>query len=141
MLDRLSRQISIIAGLRKGAMEDLNAKRRIYSNQEMTAIGADGHYPHAIRVSVPIAQIGGLEPVPAASDDEGYRPGRQIKVPVEVEYSPDIEPGKNFALSGGNHRLHQANINGQTHIEAFVHHPEGKYVMLRARLKGWDRHS
>lgn len=87
---------------------------KIYSRDEMIKMGASGYLSRAIRLRIPISKIDGREPVP---DPESYKPGREITVPIEVEYDP--LNGK-YILYSGNHRVRQAEINGDLTILAFV---------------------
>ncbi len=96
------------------------SKTKIYSKQEMINMGADGYFPHAILINIPINKITGKEPVPADYVDENgntqqFKPGKNITTPIEVEYI-----NGEFILYSGNHRLKQAEINGQNTIKAFV---------------------
>lgn len=94
----------------------------LISKAEMIKRGADGHLSFAKERFIPIDKIDGLEPTPAASDDEGYRKGRPITQPIEVMYDRDTD---SYMLYGGNHRVTQARINGQSHILAFVQPDRG----------------
>ncbi len=89
--------------------------------QEMLQRGAGGYLSRAYEVWIPIAKIDGLEPTPAAADEEGYWKGRPILQPIEVSYdrSNDL-----YMLYAGNHRVTQAKLNGDAFIRAFVQ-PDG----------------
>jgi len=94
---------------------------KIYSKNEMINMGADGAFPDALLLQIPINKIIGREPIPSDYLDEKgivrkFQPGKKIKVPIEVEYN-----NGQFVLYGGNHRLRQAEINNQENIWAFVH--------------------
>lgn len=84
-----------------------------YTHRQMINAGADGHLTRGARLQhIPVADIDGREPVPSM---EGSHVGKKITQPVEVHH----EDGK-YMLYAGNHRVRQAEINGQTHIPAFV---------------------
>lgn len=89
----------------------------VFSHSDMLQKGADGNLTEAILTNFPISLIDGREPVPANVDDpEGnYHPGREITAPVEIAYD-----GNSYILYSGNHRLAQAEANGQSQILAFV---------------------
>ena len=93
----------------------------VYTKQEMINAGADGSLPDAVFVYIPVNLITGKEPVPRNFvDKEGkeqeFTPGRKVEVPIEVEYD-----NGQFVLYGGNHRVKQAEVNGQQSIPAFVY--------------------
>jgi len=90
---------------------------KIFNKQEMISLGASGYFDYAIIRCVPIDKIEGKEPIPAASENENYEKGKKIIVPIEVSYnkSNDI-----YILWAGNHRVHQAEVNGDKMIKAFV---------------------
>lgn len=92
------------------------------SQHEMLAQGANGHLSKARLAYIPLAKIDGREPIPAASDKEGYWKGRPIRSPVEVQYNREDD---RYYLFAGNHRVHQAEINSDTHIIAFVEPDHG----------------
>ncbi len=88
---------------------------------EMINRGADGAFSNAVLINIPLSMITGREPIPADYVDEGgevkqFERGGKIKVPIEVEWN-----GESFVLYGGNHRLRQAEVNGQDSIWAFVY--------------------
>jgi diguanylate cyclase (GGDEF)-like protein len=89
---------------------------------EMLRRGADGNVNTAKERYIPLNKIDGLEPTPAASDEEGYRKGREITQPIEVVYSKSDDT---YYLYSGNHRVTQAKINGDSHIRAFVQPDRG----------------
>ncbi len=92
----------------------------------MIARGADGFLSHAYERYIPIEQLTGLEPVPAADTPDGqYKPGREITQPIEVIYEPEADE---YVVYGGNHRIAQAKENGQTHILAFVQAPSSNSI-------------
>jgi hypothetical protein len=86
-----------------------------FNQEQMLAAGAGGHLNNASLMDIPLHKIDGREPVPAM--EGGYRKGRKIRVPIEVVHQTDNDV---YMLYAGNHRVHQAEINGQTHIPAFV---------------------
>jgi len=89
-------------------------ERKIYSKEEMLKMGADGHLSRATLHKIPMSKIEGREPTPEPDD---YKPGREITQPIEVEYDSGIDK---YILYSGNHRVRQAEINGQKYILAFV---------------------
>jgi hypothetical protein len=95
-----------------------NRTRPFLTQQEMLRRGADGYLTKAREMDIPLAKIDGREPVPAMED--GYKPGTPITQPIEVEYNPTNDT---YILYSGNHRVRQAEINGQTTIKAFVQFP------------------
>jgi tRNA nucleotidyltransferase (CCA-adding enzyme) len=96
------------------------------TQQEMLKRGADGHLSSAVELNIPLTLIEGLEPVPAMEGE--YQKGTPITQPVEIKYD-----GGQFILYAGNHRVHQAKVNGDTTIPAFV---EGlKYSELKTAFQ------
>ena len=94
-------------------------KPQIYSKVDMIKAGADGYLNQAIKTEVPLSDIEGREPIPAM--EGGYKKDTPITQPVELAYNDDN--GK-YTLYSGNHRVRQAEINGQDTIPAFVeNHP------------------
>lgn len=93
------------------------------TQDQMIARGADGHLSKAWERYIEIEKIDGLEPTPAASDEEGYRKGRIIKQPIEVVYEASEDK---YYLYGGNHRITQAKLNGDKFIRAFVQPDKGR---------------
>lgn len=94
----------------------------IYSKNEMLQMGADGHLTDAVLLNIPLDKIDGRDPIPADYVDEKgnvsqFRPGKKINVPIEVEWN---NASDTFVLYGGNHRVRQAEINGDSSIIAFV---------------------
>jgi hypothetical protein len=104
--------------------------KKLYSKQEMINAGADGYFSEAILLDIPVEKIIGREPIPASYVDEDgterqFLDKRKIFVPIEVEY----DDGQ-FVLYGGNHRLRQAEINGDKYIKAFVYCHDKNYKKL-----------
>lgn len=97
----------------------LPGMKKYYNKQQMIDAGADGHLSHATRMDIPISDITGREPTPAAAEGEPYVKGKAITQPIEVEH--DKESGK-YVLYSGNHRVTQAEMNGDKTIPAFVQH-------------------
>jgi hypothetical protein len=85
------------------------------SKDEMIKRGADGHLSRAYEAEIPVSKISGREPTPAM--EGGYKKGRKITQPIEVLYQPDTGE---YILFAGNHRVTQAEINGDETIKAFV---------------------
>lgn len=98
---------------------------RPLTQQQMIDRGADGHLRKAIETNIPINKIDGREPTPAM--EGGYKKGTPIKQPVEVQYQPDTDK---YILYAGNHRVTQAELNGQTTIPAFVEPETGNFKDL-----------
>lgn len=86
-----------------------------FTHQQMLAAGADGHLQRARVMDIPLSKVDGREPVPAM--EGGYKKGRAITQPIEVTHQPDNDV---YMLYAGNHRVRQAEVNGQSHIRAFV---------------------
>lgn len=104
-------------------------RERKLTKQQMLDEGADGYLNSGYRMSIPISQITGREPVPEM--EGGYKKGTPVTQPVEVEHNPD---DGTYTLYSGNHRVRQAEINGETHVPAFV---EAKtYPKTRGPLPG-----
>lgn len=105
---------------------------QMYNNQEMVAMGAAGHFPHAMFMFVPLNKISGTEPnivdyVDTDGSTKQFAPGNKITAPVELEFSDGV-----YTLYNGNHRLKQAQINGDQSIPAFVHAASKQaYIMLK----------
>lgn len=89
-------------------------QRKVYTKDEMIKLGADGYLSRAILHKIPISNIDGREPVP---EPDSYKPGKPITQPIEVEFDPNN--GK-YILYSGNHRVRQAEVNGEKYILAFV---------------------
>ena len=89
-----------------------------YTKQQMIDAGADGHLSRAIRADIPIEKIDGREPTPAM--EGGYKKGTPITQPIEVQYD---KANDKYMLYAGNHRVTQAEVNGQGTIPAFVENP------------------
>lgn len=87
---------------------------KIFSKQEMIGLGADGYLNNATLRRIPIDKIDGREPIP---EPDSYKPGKPITQPIEVEYNAET---KKYILYSGNHRVRQAEINGNKLIIAFV---------------------
>jgi len=85
------------------------------SKDEMLKRGADGHLSRAMEAEIPVAKVSGREPTPAM--EGGYVKGRKITQPIEVVYQPANDT---FILYSGNHRITQAELNGDELIKAFV---------------------
>jgi RNA:NAD 2'-phosphotransferase (TPT1/KptA family)/8-oxo-dGTP pyrophosphatase MutT (NUDIX family) len=109
---------------------------RTYNRYEMLAAGADGYLTRAVVMRIPVAEIVGREPIPAM--DGGYKKGTPITQPVEVEYDPE----QGYILYSGNHRVRQAEINGDTTILAFVEKPPTAKTaaMSQSDIDYWSRY-
>jgi hypothetical protein len=101
--------------------------RRKLTQSEMESASPSFSYSlrHGILMHIPINMIDGLDPEPATwTDDDGaiqsYKKGTKIKEPIEVQYDPELGL---FSLQNGNHRIKQANLNGDEKILAFVELP------------------
>ena len=94
--------------------EILNGDGKIYSKEEMIGLGADGYLSRAVLKLIPISMIDGREPVP---EPDSYKIGKKITQPVEVEYD---KLNNKYILYAGNHRVKQAEVNGDKMIPAFV---------------------
>lgn len=104
-------------------MSNLNPNQfRVLSHEQLLARGADGHLGRAVEMDVPLHKIDGREPVPAM--EGGYKKGRQITQPVEVMHQAHTD---SYMLYAGNHRVRQAEVNGQSHIRAFVEPEDGNF--------------
>jgi hypothetical protein len=95
---------------------------KIYTKQDMIRMGADGYLSSAMLLYIPIAKITGKDPIPSTFvDQEGkeqkFKKGRKITQPIEVLWNKGDDV---FVLYSGNHRLRQAEINGEQSIRAFV---------------------
>jgi len=93
----------------------------LYTKSDMIRMGADGYLSEAMLVYIPLSKITGRDPVPRTFVDESgeereFKKGRKITAPIEV-LTDDLE---SFALYAGNHRVRQAEVNGQEYILAFV---------------------
>lgn len=88
--------------------------KKVFTKQEMIALGADGHLDRARLRRIPIAKIDGREPIP---EPDSYQRGKLITQPVEVEYD---QTNDTYILYAGNHRVRQAEVNGDKMITAFV---------------------
>ena len=95
-------------------------RQRTLSHADLLARGADGHLSHAVEMDIPLHKIDGREPVPEM--EGGYKKGTPITQPIEVQYQSENDK---YMLFAGNHRVKQAEVNGQTHIKAFVEHDRG----------------
>ena len=91
--------------------------KKIYTKEEMISLGASGYLDYAILQKIPVEKIEGREPTPSASEGDPYEKGRKILVPVEVSYNRLVGT---YILWSGNHRVHQAEVNGDDTITAFV---------------------
>ena len=87
---------------------------KVYSKKEMIEMGASGALSRAILMKIPLDKIDGREPIP---EPNSYIKGRQISVPIEVEYD---RLNDKYMLYSGNHRVRQAEINGDETILAFI---------------------
>ena len=106
-------------------------KGRKLSQKQMLVRGAGGHLTEAYETEIPLSKIDGREPTPAMED--GYKKGTEIKQPIEVVYQSETDT---YILYAGNHRVTQAEINGQKTIKAFVQDNSSK---TRSLLKAeWD---
>jgi hypothetical protein len=109
---------------------DRLTEARVYlSHDDMIRRGADGHLDKAVEAHVPLHKVVGREPVPASSEGKPYRKGQKITQPVEVAYDRHND---HYILYAGNHRVHQAEINGDSHIHAFVQ-PDGGLIGKHAK--------
>jgi hypothetical protein len=100
----------------------LSSLDKIYTKQDMIGMGADGYLSSAMLFYIPVAEITGRDPIPSTFvDQEGkeqkFKKGRKISHPIEVEWNKGNDV---FVLYAGNHRLRQAEINGEQYIKAFV---------------------
>lgn len=105
----------------KSAEEFVGAKT--LTKDEMIELGAGGSLSKAYETEIPISKIDGREPIPVSATGGRYKKGREIKQPIEVQYNPDTDT---YILYAGNHRVRQAEINGQKTIKAFVEDDSGK---------------
>ncbi len=124
----MSQDLQMLGGRRMGYSYSLSEPYpslpvSMLTQDQMIARGADGHLAKAWERYIEIDKIDGLEPTPAASDDEGYRKGRIIKQPIEVVYEAAEDK---YYLYGGNHRITQAKLNGDKFIRAFVQPDKGR---------------
>ena len=86
---------------------------KTFSKEEMISMGADGYLSYAVLMNIPLAKINGREPIPSGD----YKKGKKIKQPIEVVYN---KTNDEYTLFSGNHRVRQAEINGDLTIPAFV---------------------
>lgn len=103
--------------------------RRVLSKEEMIQRGADGYLSHAVEENIPVSKVIGREPTPAM--EGGYQQGTKITQPIEVTYDPE----QGYILSSGNHRITQAEVNGQSTIPAFVEYPTRLAALKRINGK------
>jgi hypothetical protein len=89
-------------------------KPKFYSKSEMIQLGADGYLSRARLAKIPVSKIDGREPVP---EPDSYVKGTSIKQPIEVAYDAAADK---YMLYSGNHRVRQAEVNGDKYIIAFV---------------------
>lgn len=106
--------------LRKLIREVFESQNRLLSHSDMLKMGATGSLSRAYLKHIPVGKIVGLDPEPADwTDDNGdvheFLPGQEIKSPIEV-----IQDGDQYLLQNGNHRVKQANVNGDHVILALV---------------------
>lgn len=94
----------------------------------MIGRGADGNLDYGIEMDIPVNEVIGREPVPASAEGEPYEKGRKVTQPIEVTY--DKQQG-GYILWSGNHRVHQAELNGDKYIPAFVQYTEDYVRKLR----------
>jgi len=94
------------------------------SHSELIARGADGYLSSAREMQIPVAKVVGREPTPAAAEGMPYVKGRPITQPIEVEYNPADDT---YTLYAGNHRITQAELNGDELIPAFVQGSGGNF--------------
>lgn len=115
---RIELSLTALRAIEKQAAEEF-LRERAFSHAEMISRGADGVLSKAYERHVPLSLLDGLEPRPSnnESDDGDYHPGKMIKQPIEVAYDRDLDV---YMVHAGNHRIAQAQANGQTHILAFV---------------------
>jgi hypothetical protein len=97
----------------------------VLSKEQMIDRGAGGSLSHAIEVDIPLSKIEGREPTPAGD----YRPGTPVNQPIEVTYDKHSDT---FTLYAGNHRVRQAEVNGQSTVKAFVETEKADYPDLAA---------
>ena len=88
---------------------------RTYSKAQMIKFGADGYLSRGTFQHIPIGKITGREP--ASQAEGGYEKGTPVTQPVEVEHDSETDQ---YTLHSGNARVTQAEVNGQTHVPAFV---------------------
>jgi hypothetical protein len=106
-------------------------RSRRVTKAQMLERGADGYLTSAVKLDIPVSKIDGREPVPEM--EGGYQPGTPITQPIEVEYNPDTDT---YILYSGNHRVRQAEINGQATIPAFVENFDHKAAVEQAYREG-----
>lgn len=101
------------------AIDSPQTPMRALSHAEMIARGSGGSLGKAYERFVPIDRLDGLEPRPSneQSADGLYSFGARVLQPIEVAYDADLDV---YMVHAGNHRIAQAQANGQTHILAFV---------------------
>jgi hypothetical protein len=96
---------------------------KVYTQQEMVALGGNYNCYHGMLMMIPVSKIDGLDPVPGSwLDDNGEehdfkKGGKPSQKPIEVWYDKDNDV---YTLYDGNHRVNQAKINGDKYIKAFV---------------------
>jgi hypothetical protein len=122
--DSISFSIGMVEARTEGGAQWSQPILRI-SQKEMLAQGADGHLRQAFKAQIPLDKIMGHEPTPANyyEEDGKYKAGKEITQPIEVLWDKD-QGG--FMLYGGNHRVAQAEANGDKMITAFVEVPMNK---------------
>lgn len=103
-------------------------KISLLTHNEMINLGATGSLSNAYERYIPIDKIVGEDPTPSDwTDDSGkvnkFEKGGKIKSSIEVIYDLDDDL---YYLQNGNHRLHQAKVNGDKYIRAFVQPDKGK---------------
>lgn len=126
------------SGNAPGAERVPDLPQKPLTKEQMIARGADGHLARGYERYIPVDQVDGLEPTPAAAEGKPYFKGQPITQPIEVAY--DKGQGK-YMLYAGNHRMTQANINGDKYIRAFVE-PDGRDIgegAVRSIPKNPDR--
>lgn len=99
-----------------------------YSYDELLQKGISPYVNNAILAKIPIEKIGGRDPTPADwTDEDGNvqqftKGSKESTVPIQVRYDKGMDE---FSLFDGNHRLHQAEINGSKYILALVGSDKG----------------
>ena len=102
--------------------------KKLLTKQEMLDKGADGYLSYAVHESIPVDSVVGREPTPSM---EGSYPGRPITQPIEVTFDPE----QGYILNAGNHRITQAEMNGDKTIPAYVEYPTKLQALKRINGK------
>lgn len=126
---KMKAMIAQVADGREGNIEPIagqNPSPVWLSKDEMMARGSDGYLNRAQEALIPVEKVTGREPTPAGE----YVSGRAITQPIEVQYQPENDT---YILYSGNHRVTQAEANGEAMIRAFVEPEHGKEIGDAAR--------